>query len=181
MFEALSAKLFPTLVSLSMLFFSSFQGNDPRLQNFVLSKSESFIYAKAELISAFENDFASIFSSGATIPIHLHFQLKKGNQILAKRIFISNVSFDPLTGIYQVSKEGMPPLKTQSLDAVKRELSHLECAIPYQESWGKVNAHLMAELPRVHFSTLDKELDLMVLWKYKKPSAKAQIDLRRKF
>ncbi|HQQ68644.1 MAG TPA: hypothetical protein PLX77_07435, partial [Candidatus Cloacimonadota bacterium] len=61
MFEALGAKFLAGVVSLSMLLFSSFEGNDPALGSFSYSKTGSYVHLKTQLQTAFENDFPSIF------------------------------------------------------------------------------------------------------------------------
>jgi len=179
MFEALGAKLLTGVVSLSMLLFSSFQGNDPSLGNFSYSKTGSYVHLKAQLQTAFENDFPSIFASGSDIPVHYNLEVISGGTVVAKRRMVYRVSYDPGTGIYEIIKNGSRAALTESAEQVKRELSAFAYALPYQRSWGVVTVKLEADLPKVHFAQLKKEVDLMVLWKYKKPAIKAQIDLRR--
>ncbi|HOA28992.1 MAG: hypothetical protein KBB33_04485 [Candidatus Cloacimonetes bacterium] len=179
MFEALGAKLLTGVVSLSMLLFSSFQGNDPSLGNLSYSKTGSYVHLRAQLQTAFENDFPSIFASGSEIPVHYNLEVKSGGNVMIKRRVVHKVSYDPTTGVYQIFKNGSRTAFTESAEQVKRELSAFEYALPYQHSWGVVTVKLEADLPKVHFAQLKKEVDLMVLWKYKKPSIKAQIDLRR--
>jgi hypothetical protein len=179
MLEALGTKVLAGVVSLSMLLFSSFKGNDPRLSSISHSKSGSFVYLRAQLQSAFDNDFPSIFASGTPIPVHYNLEVRSGNSVVARRRVVNRVTFDPASGIYEIVKEGAQPAFTEAIDEVNRELAYFEYGLPYQSSWGVVNVKIEAELPKVHFRQLNKELDLMVLWKYKKPSTKAQIDLRR--
>jgi hypothetical protein len=178
MFEALGAKFLTGVVSLSMLLFSTFQGNDPRISSINHSRSGSYLYLRASLQSAFDNDFPSIFASGAIIPVHYMLEVKNGNTVVLRRRVVNKVSYDPATGVYEILKEGSAPVFTESVEQVKRELSTFEYALPYQRSWKLLSVKLEAQLPKVHFTQLDKELDLMVLWKYKKPSAKAQLNLR---
>lgn len=179
MLDALSTRVLAGVVSLSMLLFSSFKGNDPRLSSISHSKSGSFVYLRAQLQSAFENDFPSIFASGTPIPVHYNLEVRSGNSVVARRRVVNQVSYDPASGVYELVRDGAQATFTESIDEVKRELAYFEYALPYQSSWGMVSAKIEAELPKVHFRQLDKELDLMVLWKYKKPATKAQIDLRR--
>lgn len=178
MFEALGAQILSGVVSLSILLFSSFQGND-RLSSIKHSKSQSYVYLEAELLSAFDEDFPSILASGTTIPVLFALEVRSGKRIVAKREVINKVSFDPATGVYEVFKPGIASTLTKSLEQVKRELALFEYALPYQSSWGVVNIKLEAGLPKVHFKQMDKELDLMVLWRFKKPMVKAQLDLRQ--
>ncbi|HPF08579.1 MAG: hypothetical protein PHU99_08970 [Candidatus Cloacimonetes bacterium] len=178
MFEALGARVLAGVVSLSMLLFSTFQGNDPRFGSISHNKSGSYVYLKAQLQSAFDNDFPSIFASGTSIPVYYNLEVRNGSNLVLRKRLINQVNYDPASGIYAIIREGEATSYTESLELVKRELSAFEYALPYQKSWKILNVKLEAELPKVIFSQLNKELDLMVLWKYRKPSSKAQIDLR---
>ena len=70
-------------------------------------------------------------------------------------------------------------MRTSSVEQIIKEVSQYSFSIPYQSSWGLVSVSIQAELPVVRFEKLDKDMDLMVLWKHRKPSAKIQIDLRK--
>jgi len=179
MFEALSSKILAGVVSLSVLLFSSFEGNDPSLSAINHSTSSGYLYLSGQLHSAFENDFAPIFASGVPIPIYYNLNLKKGSRMVMQKRFLHVVTFDPVTGVYEVSKEGEPEVfYTDSVEQVIRKLSSYRFKIPYQSSWGIVKVRIEAALTKVRFPDLDQEMDLMILWKLKKPSAQTQIDLR---
>lgn len=179
MFEALGSKVFSTVVALSMLLFSSFKGNDPAFSQYQLHKTDSYLYVKARLSTAFENDFPSIFASGVPINIHYDLELRGSNGYLGKRRVINRISYDLATGIYEIRKEGLPSIYSKSMQEVLREAAYLEVAIPYSRDWGELKVKLVASLPKVYFKELGKEMDLMVLWKYKKPTVSGSIDLRR--
>lgn len=179
MFEALSSKILAGVVSLSMLLFSSFKGNDPSLSAINHSTSSSYLYLSGQLHSAFDNDFPTIFASGVPIPIHYNLNIKSGNRAVVNKRFQHVVSFDPVTGVYEVQKQGEPEMYySDSVEQVIRELSFYRFSVPYQSSWGIVKVRIEADLPKVSFPDLDQEMDLMILWKFKKPAAKTQIDLR---
>lgn len=180
MFELLGSRILAGVVSLSMLLFSSFKGNEPRLSAISYHNSSSTLYLSGELISAFDNDFDSIFASSATIPVYFKLNIKSGNRSLESRQFRHLVSFNPVTGIYVLRKDGDPQvLRTSSVQSIIKEVSQYSFSVPYPSSWGEISVSIQAEMPRVRFEELDKEMDLMVLWKHKKPSAKIQIDLRK--
>lgn len=182
MFEALSGKLLAGVVSLSMLLFSTYKGNDPQLGGISHRTSSSFLYLNTSLVSAFDNDFPSVFASGSTIPVHLDVTLKSDGRVVATRRFVNSVTYDPTTGVYDIKRSGVDRnIKVSDADKVARELSSFECAIPYQLSWGAVDIRMEAWMPAVRFSQIGKDVDLMVLWKYKKPVSKAQINLQRLF
>lgn len=180
MFELFTSKILAGVVSLSMLLFSSFKGNDPQFSAINHHNSSSAIYLSGELLSAFNNDFDSIFASSATIPVHFKLTIKSGTRTVESRKFRHLVDFNPVTGIYVLRKEGDPEvLRTSSVEQIIKEVSQYSFSIPYQSSWGLVSVSIQAELPVVRFEELDKDMDLMVLWKHRKPSAKIQIDLRK--
>lgn len=182
MFEALGSKLLAGIASLSMLLFSSYTGNDPRLSSIRHNRSESYLHLEANLISAFDNDFPSIFSSGTTIPVQFHLTIRSGNRTVLNRTYTNNVTYDPGKGAYEILKAGTSEsIITQSYNEMLDAVAAFKCSVPYQTDWGSVQVKLVSALPTVNFAQIDKAVDLMILWKYKKPSVKKQIDLRRIF
>lgn len=180
MFEAISGKFLAGVVSISMLLFSSFKGNTPSFGNTTYNNTGTYLHLKTSLVSAFDNDFPSIFSSGATIPVHYYLTIKSGNTTVVNRKYTQNVTYDPGKGIYEITRNGIAnKIRTQSPSQVAAELSALECSVPIKTEWGNVTLRWEAVLPKVHFDQLDKTVDLMVLWKYKKPEAKLQLNLKR--
>ena len=180
MFEAISGKIMASVVSLSMLLFSSFKGNNPSFGNTSINNTGTYLHISTTLVSAFENDFPSIFSSGATIPVHYYLVIKSGNTTVVNRKYTQSVTFYPGKGIYEITRNGIAnKIKTTSSAQVAAELSAMECSIPIKVDWGNVTLHWAAELPSVHFEQLDKTVDLMVLWKYKRPETKLQLNLKQ--
>ena len=66
---------------------------------------------------------------------------------------------------------------TRSVEEIIKEVSYYSFSIPYQQIWGEVSIRIQAELPKLRFDNADKDVDLMVLWKYKKPSVKSTANL----
>lgn len=180
MFEALGSRVMTGVVSLAMLLFSSFEGNDPKMTNLRYRNSDSFLYVSGVLENAFDNDFSTIFASGTPISVIYEMDVRQGTMALAKNTFRHTVSYNPATGIYDLKKDGRGEIyHSESVQDILSQLSHFEFGIPYQSSWKKVQIRIEARLPKVHFNTANKEVDLMLLWKYKKPSAKINADLRK--
>ncbi|MCB5254314.1 MAG: hypothetical protein LHW58_01600 [Candidatus Cloacimonetes bacterium] len=180
MLEALGSKILTGVVSLSMLLFSSFKGNDPRFSAIDYYYSSTTLYLSGELLSAFDNDFDSIFASSATIPVYFTLSIKSGNRTVVNQQLRHLVSYDPVSGIYVLRKDGDPNiLRSSSVQQIIKEMSQYGFSLPYKSSWGLVTASVKAEMPTVRLDNMDNELDLMVLWKYKKPSAKIQINLQK--
>lgn len=180
MLELLGSKIMVGVVSLSLLLFSSFQGNDPQLGAIKHYSSSSTLYLSGELLSAFDKDFESIFASSVPIPVYFKLNIKSGSRTVLTRQLTHLVSFNPATGIYVLRKGTEPELlRTSSVEQIIKEISKYKFNIPYKSSWGLININIQAEMPRVRLEEKGKEIDLMMLWKYKKPSAKIQIDLHK--
>ncbi|MCK9557069.1 MAG: hypothetical protein PHQ78_01600 [Candidatus Cloacimonetes bacterium] len=180
MLEALGAKVLSGIVAFSLLMFSSFEGNDPRFEPLKIAKNDSYLFISSKLVSAFDNDFPSIFSSGTPIPIHFTISIRKGSRILGQSRFTHTVTFDTAKGVYQLDKGmGGTALLTKSMEEIIQEVSHFSVSVPYRKNWGDVSIRIEAKLPKLRFNKTDKDVDLMVLWKYKKPSAKSTVNLHK--
>jgi hypothetical protein len=180
MLEALTGKVFATVVSLSMFLFSSYSGNDPSLRALSSRVGGNYLQVRTSLVGAFDNDFPDVFKSGTVIPVNFTLSLKSGNRTLTERQFQNRVRFDPGKGIYEVYMGGMNrTIETESYAQMLTEISGFECSIPYNPDWGVVSMRLEASLPTVKFTQLKKPVDLMVLWKYQKPRTSTNLDLRK--
>ncbi len=180
MLEAISGKVFATIVTLSVFLFSSYTGNDPSLKGFNSRVGENYLQLRTSLYSAFENDFPDVFRSGSTIPVNFKLTIKGKHQNLYQHTFVNSVNYDPAKGVFNLSLGGMNrKLQTDSYEKMLAEISVFECSIPYQPAWGDVTINLEASLPTVRFQQLQKNVDLMVLWKYKKPRTSTSLNLRK--
>ncbi|MDY0152562.1 MAG: hypothetical protein RBS43_09855 [Candidatus Cloacimonas sp.] len=178
MFEALTAKVFATVVSLSMFLFSSYTGNDPAFRALNAKAGVSYLQFRTTLVAAFDNDFPDVFKSGASIPVDFTLQIKSGNKIRLERKYQNKVQYNPSTGIYYVFIAGMNRnLQTESYQQMLSAISGFECSVPYDSAWGKVSVHLEAKLPTVRFQQINKAVDLMVLWRYQRPSITTYLNL----
>ena len=180
MFEALAGKVFATVVSLSMFLFSSYSGNDPSFRAINSRVGGDYLQLRTSLVGAFDNDFPDVFKSGTVIPVDFSLVIKKDSMVLTKAKFQNRVRFDPAKGVYEIYTAGMNrTIKTESYSHMLAEISGFECSIPYNPDWGVVSVRLEATLPTVRFAQLKKAVDLMVLWKYQKPRASVNLDLRK--
>lgn len=180
MLEALSAKVMAGLVSLSMFLFSSYTGNDPALSSLKFLVGRSYLQVSTRLESAFDNDFPELFRSGTSIPIHFKLELKSKNRVVWNRQYTNRVLYDPATGIWTVSMGASGrSVKFTSYKEMLEAIAVLDCSVPFESGWGEVNARVEAWLPTVRFESIDRNVNLMVLWNYKRPVVKASIDLKR--
>ena len=179
MFEAISAKVFATVVSLSMFLFSSYTGNDPAFSALNSKVGESYLQLNTSLISAFDNDFPDVFKSGAKIPVDFTVKIKSGRRTLSERKFQNSVQFDPTKGLFTVYSAGMNrSIQTASYQQMIAGVSDFECSIPYRSNWGQVHISVEATLPTIRFAQINKPVDLMVLWRYQHPKVNTSIVLR---
>jgi len=180
MLEAITGKVFATIVTLSVFLFSSYTGNDPSLKALNSRVGENYLQLRTSLSGAFENDFPDVFKSGSTIPVNFKVTIRGKNRNLYQHTFANSVRYDPAKGVYAISVGGMHrDSQTDSYEKMLTEISVFECSIPYQPTWGDVTVTLEASLPTVRFQQLQKNVDLMVLWKYQKPRISTSLRLRK--
>lgn len=180
MLEALGSRLVSTLVSFSLLLFSSYKGNSPGFSELSIIQSPSYIYLSGQLINAFENDFPVLFSSGEPIEIFFDLSLKSDTETLFSRRYTHSVSFDTFSGVYTLKKGDSQKLfLSQNVEEIIENVARFNFNIPYQNHWGEVKIRIVASLPKVKFASQDKEVDLMMFWRQKKPVLKSQINIRR--
>jgi len=149
------------------------------MSDLVYHSSGNFLYVSGVLQDAFDNDFPTIFASGTAINVLYDLEIKSSNRIVAKNRFRHTVSYNPVSGVYELRKDGDPEAyRSNSVEEVIQKLSYFSFGIPFQHSWEQVQIKVEARLPVVHFEQMDKEVDLMVLWKYKKPASSIRADLR---
>lgn len=179
MLEALSAKMMAGLVSLSMFLFSSYTGNDPALSALRFLVGRSYLQVSTHLVGAFDNDFPELFRSGTSIPIHFKLELKSNNRVVWNRQYTNRVQYDPATGVWNVSMGASGrSVKFTSYREMLDAIAVLDCSVPFESSWKEVNARVEAWMPTVRLESIERDINLMVLWNYKRPVVKASIDLR---
>jgi len=180
MLEALTGKVFATIVSLSVFLFSSYTGNDPAFRGLNSRAGEHYLQLRTSLVSAFDNDFPDVFKSGATIPVNFQLIIRNKSRTLLTRSYQNSVRYNPADAVFDVRTGGMNrKLQTASYPAMIAEVSGFECSLPYDPNWGNVTITLEASLPSVRFEQLQKKVDLMVLWKYQKPKISVQLNLQK--
>jgi len=180
MFEAIGAKVLSGIVSLSMFLFSSYTGNDPSLRPVSVTMSSSYLQVKTQLDNAFTNDFPEVFRSGVDIPVFFRVEVKSDGNVVYRRTHRSNVKFDPMQGEFTLQQTGTGLTHTYtSYQAMLSAVSTLECSIPLGTNWKTVTISVESYLPEVEFTQIRRRVDLMVLWKYKRPKTSTLFNLLR--
>ena len=162
-------KLVTGVISLSMMLFSSYQGNEPKFArlNSVLSEDRILIFTKLE--NAFENDFEEVFKSGNEIFIYFTLSIKQKDQSIFRRTFFHSVEYDPLLKQYFIElQEQEKKITSRSFDDLIETITVFE--FDYLGDFpDRVTVSLTAYLEKLYLDSLDKEYDLMLLWKLQKP------------
>lgn len=180
MLETLSAKVMAGLVSLSMFLFSTYTGNDPQLSSIRATMGRSYLQLNTRLEHAFDNDFPELFKSGTTIPVHFRLEIKSKKQVHWSKQYTNSSRYDSSTGFWSVSQSAESrSVKFSSYQQMIAAVAELDCSIPYESNWGDVNVKVEAWLPTVSFDKMDRKVNLMVLWNYQRPVAKASYNLRK--
>ncbi len=180
MFQTLSNKIITGVITLSMMLLSSYEGNKARFDNVFANFGGNRIFISAELVDAFENDFEEIFRSGELIEIFFQIQIHDQERTIHAEEFRHAVIYDPLEKLYTVYLEEKN-LETTAADFL--QLIETISQIEYTHKISKYNGGhiiLSAYLKKVKLQTVNKEYDLMMLWKFKQPKVKALCNIQEK-
>ena len=172
MFQVLTSKIITGVITLSMLLLSSYEGNNAAFENFTATVLGSNIYIKANLVQAFENDFEELFKSGQRIDVFFKVDIRNSDGPVYQDEFKHSILFNPLKQIYVVFLEDQ---KTQMTASSLEELIEVISSIDYVckcEGFKEGNITLSSFLKKVRLKSIGREYDMMMLWKFKKPSVK---------
>lgn len=178
MLENIVGKVLAGLVSLSALMLSSYTGNDPVFLPLQSRNGQNYLLLKANLDNAFDNDFSDVFKCGK--PIHLWYkvEIRHNNRTAFSRNYRHTVSYDPMNASWSLfrSETNQTEIFTTYSKLIDN-ISVLECSIPKINNWKVVEARVEAWLPEIELTQSNRKVDLMVLWKFQKPSVKASLNL----
>lgn len=177
MFQALTSKVFSGLVGLSILLLSSYKGNDARFDHFQALFTGEGIQLELQLVDAFTNDFEDIFKSGKAVTINFDLKVKDKNAVVYLASFAHTVQYDPMSQEYTVTCEDrhMSNSIITSYNSMVEELSKVEYMLEGQFP-RVITLEMESSLEKMKLESLDKEYDMMILWKYKRPHLEMQLD-----
>jgi hypothetical protein len=179
MFEGVTAKVMASLVSLSALMFSSYTGNEPAFKPLQSRQGNKYVQMTAQLDKAFENDFSEVFRSGKSIHILFRVEVSHNKAVVWQQNFRHTVNFDPMNAAWQVySSEAKQNQQFTSYPAMIKEISELEFSVPLQNSWKQVEVKVESWMPKIVMETDNREIDLMMLWKFKRPIQRTRVNLQ---
>lgn len=159
---------------MTIVLFSGYKGNSPFFSEIKLDKNIDYIIINSELKNAFKEDFKPLFRSGREIPVWFEVEVYENKQIVYLNKFRHIVSFDPLSKFYTISlEESNLKYRTSSLSDLKQMISALELQIEHDFDFSKnYEVVIRSYLKKVYLSSLKKEFDLNVLWRYQTPQIK---------
>lgn len=162
-------KIMSGLISISMMLFSSYEGNNASFASLRANLFDNNMVVSAKLENAFENDFEEIFKLGIEIDIFFHLKITSQNNTIFQNVFSHKVEYDPLLRRYFVSLEEQ---EKQAIASDYNELIEMISQFEYdfkERIPQKVSVELSAYLEKIFLPNLEKEYDLMMLWKMKNP------------
>ena len=175
MFQILAEKVISGLAAFSMLLLSSYQGNEASFSNYTTSFLDNRMFLECKLENAFDNDFEEIFKSGQSIDIYFGIKIELNNTIIHEEEFRHSIIFDPLTQVFSIELEDQGlTSSTNSYEELKTIISNIEYSFE-DENIQDYTLTLHAYLPKIRLIALNKDFDLMMLWKYNGPELTAKL------
>jgi hypothetical protein len=175
----LGQKLLANLVTISVFLFSSFKGNDADFSALKVHNSGNYLILQTKLENSFENDFQDIFQSGKQVDVWFNLEVKQNKDMVHKQVFRHSVQYDPLSTSYKVYlQEQHQTRSVASYPEMLQLLANVEYSLPSKPEWTKIDIQLESYLKSMRIESMNKDIDLMTLWKLKKPVCKTNLDLK---
>jgi|GEM_PF-5386005 len=188
MLNALFSKVYNGVLTFSILFFSNYIGNSPRLSDIHVELSDTGLYLSCFLIDAFENDFDEIFDSGIKMSVIYEVEVTHNKNTIYRKDFENSVTwdFEYRQWIVHFEEENVT-LYIENIEQLKRTLSFLETFIYFDSphlladgisrEYDKVEVKISVRLPFIYVPSIEKNMDLMVLWRLTEPTARINVYL----
>jgi hypothetical protein len=176
--EGIMGKVMAGWLSLTALMFSSYTGNDPVFKPLQCRLGQNYLIVTAKLDKAFDNDFRDVFNCGKQVVLNFKVEVRRNNAVEHTSTYRHSVVYDPMNAAWEVNKS-----ETKQKDIVTtyqkllEEIGELECSIPRDLRWQKVEIKAEAWLQPVELTQPVRTIDLMMLWKFKRPSVKTVFTL----
>ncbi len=176
MFESLGNYILKGVITFTLLVLSSYEGNDATFKALQINYLEGAIGIEVQLESAFENDFEEIFKTGKSIDIWFNTSVSSQGIVLEEQDFSHNVTYDPLLDSYLLIKGSTnESLVCEDYQCLVKELSTIKWHFRQLRSVSDYDFSINAHLEKIYFEQMDKEFNLMLLWKNKSPRLKERI------
>ena len=178
MLEGFTGKILAGMLSLSALVFSNYTGNDPVFSPLQSRTGHNYLILKAKLEHAFDNDFNDVFKCGKPVHLWYKIEIRDNNRISFTRNYRHTVSYDPMNASWRLyrSETNQTDIFT-SYNSLVSNISELNCSIPLNENWKIVEVRAESWMQSVELSQGNRTIDLMVLWRFKKPHIRTMLNL----
>lgn len=175
MFQILAEKVISGLAAFSMLLLSSYQGNEAAFSNYTTSYIGNKLFLECKLENAFDNDFEEIFKSGQSIDVFFSITIHHAGEVIHEEQFRHCIIFDPLSQLFDIELEDQDlTSSTNSYDELKNIISQVEYSFE-DENINDCTLTMNAYLPKIRLESLNRDFDLMMLWKFNKPELSATL------
>lgn len=179
MFGNIGNSILKGMVTLTLLFLSSYEGNNAEFKNLEVSTSGNRVTLNTSLINAFENDFEEVFKTGEPIKVNFTIDVKSAGTSIVTEDFSHKVIYNALESSYLLSfEESDEAIICQSFQELKKELADVEWSFSKLGSVNRYYISVSARLDKIYFPSMNKEFNLMLLWKNKIPKLGETIDVK---
>ena len=176
MFESLGNYILKGVITFGLLILSSYEGNDAKFSSLQISYLEGAVGVEISLDDAFENDFEEIFKTGKSIDIWFNTSVSSQGVILEEEEFSHCVTYNPLLDSYLLIKGSTnESIVCENFQCLVEELSKINWHFRRLRSVSNYDFNIYAHLDKIYFEDMDKEFNLMLLWKNKSPRLKERI------
>jgi hypothetical protein len=174
MLEGFFGKVMAGLLSISALTFSPQTGNLPQFRPLQCKAGQNYLLIQAALDKAFDNDFSDVFRCGKPVTVWYKIEIRQAGRTVLTQSYRHTITFDPMNAAWELftSENGRREILTSYAELLP-EIALLSCSIPRDRAWKSVEIRAEAWLQEVELTQPQHSVDLMVLWKYKRPSARA--------
>ena len=178
MFESLGSYILKGVITFGLLVLSSYEGNDAVFRSLQVNYLEGAVGIELFLDSAFENDFEEIFKTGKSVDIWFHTSVSSQGVVLEEEEFSHNVTYNPLLDSYLLKKGSTnEAVVCEDYQCLVKDLSNVEWHFRRLRSVSDYDFSIYAHLDKIYFEQMDKEFNLMLLWKNKTPRLKERIKI----
>ena len=180
MFGEVIGKAYTAIVSFSVLLLSNYTGNDAQFVDMHNVLNDYGINFVCYLAGAFENDFEEIFSSGIVTTITFAVNVKHKKDTLFENAFTHSVVWNTEMQQWIVYfEENDITRTTDNFSELKGMLSNVDTMLFIDTSrYDNVDIQITARLPEVEMPSIQRSVDLMLLWKKKTPIGRLSVNLR---
>jgi len=178
MLEGFFGKVMAGLLSVSTLMFSPYTGNEPVFQTLQCRAGQNYLITNTNLNRAFDNDFTDVFNCGKPVNLWFKIEVRQNNNIVHTSSYRHTITYSPMHASWEVffSENGKKEIYETYLQMLDN-ISELECSIPRGTGWRVVEIRVESWLQTIELTEPDRTIDLMVLWKFKRPSIKRNFTL----